>query len=109
MQRTGRANFYRTISPCPQTSRIVGFRLFIMPRALAALIRFLVGALIGCLLLAVVGMLLGTITLAVYRHAHPESGLGAVAGGFSEAGVFLVPLLSGILAVLLGQRSRQSR
>jgi hypothetical protein len=80
-----------------------------MPNALATLRRFLLGALIGCLLLAVVGMLLGAITLAVYRHAHPESGIGAVAGGFSEGAVFLVPLLSGIIAVLLGQRSRHSR
>jgi hypothetical protein len=34
-----------------------------------------VGALAGCLLLAMMAM------LATYRHTHPGSGIGAVAGG----------------------------
>jgi hypothetical protein len=80
-----------------------------MPKPLVTFMIFVVGALSGCLLLAVMGMLLGAITLATYRHTHPGLGLGAVAGGLSEVSVLLVPILSGIIAVLLGERRRHSR
>jgi len=80
-----------------------------MPKPLVTLLVFVVGAMAGCLLLVVMGVLLGAIALATYRHTHPGSGIGAVAGGLSEVSVVLVPILSGIIAVLLGQRNRQTR
>jgi uncharacterized membrane protein AbrB (regulator of aidB expression) len=80
-----------------------------MPKPLVTFLLFLLGALAGCLLLIVSGMLLGAIMLATYRHTHPDAGLGAVAGGLSEVSVLLVPILSGIIAVLVGRTRRRTR
>ncbi len=80
-----------------------------MPKALFTFLIFLLGALAGSVLAAVIALLLGVIALASYRHTHPGTGIGAVAGGVSEASVLLVPILSGIVAVLLAKRSRYNR
>jgi hypothetical protein len=80
-----------------------------MPKPLVTFVLFLAGALAGCLLLIVSGMLLAAITMATYRHTHTNAGLGAVAGGLSEVSVLLVPILSGIVAVLVGKMRRRTR
>ena len=74
-----------------------------MPRLLITLLIFVAGALAGFVLLVLVGMIMA----APYQHTQP--GLGAVAGGLSEVSVLLVPILSGVIAVLLKDRSRRRR
>jgi hypothetical protein len=75
-------------------------------RPLFIFLTFVAGSLAGCVLLIVLAVLLGVITIALYQRAHP--GIGAVAGGLSEISVALVPVLSGIIAILLARQSRSS-
>jgi hypothetical protein len=39
--------------------------------------------------------------MAIYRHNHPSSGIGAVAGSISETAVIAIPILWGIIGTLI--------
>ncbi len=71
--------------------------LICVRKLLIAIAAFTVAAVSGVVLLAVVSILLVLPQIARVR----ASGIGAVAGGISEAAVLLVPLLSGVLGVIL--------
>jgi hypothetical protein len=54
---------------------------------------------LGIVLLLLVTVAIGFIQIAIQQRNH--SGIGAVAGGISEALVLLVPLLCGVIGVLI--------
>ncbi len=64
-------------------------------------VSFVAGALLGT------GSLLGVVSLVSlafsFAHRNDHAGIGAVAGGLSEAVVTLVPVLFGIIGVLAVQ------
>ena len=70
-----------------------------MRKALIATVAFIASAILGTVLLLLIAMAVGYILIAIYQRNHP--GLGAVAGGISEAAVLLVPILCGVIGTLI--------
>jgi hypothetical protein len=68
-----------------------------MRKLLIAVAAFVLAAVCGVILLAVTSIL---FTLPQIARLHSQ-GIGAVAGGLSATAVFLVPILSGVLGVIL--------
>ena len=73
-----------------------------MRKPLVAAIAFILSAVLGVILLLLAGIAIGFVPLAIEQHKHP--GIGAVAGGISEASVTAVPILCGIIGMLLSLR-----
>ena len=70
-----------------------------MRKPLIATVAFIASAIFGPGLLLIIVMLIGYVWMAISQHN--QSGLGAVAGGISEAAVLLVPILCGIIGTLI--------
>ena len=70
-----------------------------MRKPLIAAVAFIASAILGPVLLLIIVMLIGYVWMAISQHN--QSGLGAIAGGISEAAVLLVPILCGIIGTLI--------
>ena len=78
-----------------------------MRKPLVLTLAFIVSMALGAVLLLFVTLGIGFIQIAIQQRNH--SGIGAVAGGISEAMVLLVPLLCGIIGVLITLRRLERR
>jgi len=70
-----------------------------MRKPLIAAVAFIASAILGPVLLLIIVMLIGYVWMALSQHN--QSGIGAVAGGISEAAVLLVPILCGVIGTLI--------
>jgi hypothetical protein len=73
-----------------------------MRKPIALTVAFVVSAVLGAVLLLLIAGAIGFIQVAIQQRNH--SGIGAVAGGISEALVLLVPLLCGVIGTLVTLR-----
>jgi hypothetical protein len=73
-----------------------------MRKPLVAAIAFILSAVLGVILLLLVRIAIGFVQIAIQQHKHP--GIGAIAGGISEASVTTTPILCGILGMFLSLR-----
>jgi hypothetical protein len=78
-----------------------------MRKPLILTLSFLVSMVVGVVLLLLLTVVVGLVQLAFVRHS--QSGIGAVAGGISEASVLLVPLLIGVIGTLITLRRIERR
>jgi hypothetical protein len=78
-----------------------------MRKPIALTIAFVVSAVLGALLLLLIVVGIGFIQIAIQQRN--QSGIGAVAGGISEALVFLMPLLCGVIGTLITLRRIEHR
>jgi hypothetical protein len=78
-----------------------------MRKPLVLTLAFIVSMVLGTVLLLLITFGIGFIQIAIQQRNH--SGIGAVAGGISEALVLLVPLLCGIIGVLITLRRLDRR
>jgi hypothetical protein len=78
-----------------------------MRKPLVLTLAFIVSMVLGTVLLLLITVGIGFIQIAIQQRNY--SGIGAVAGGISEAMVFLVPLLCGIIGVLITLRRLDRR
>jgi hypothetical protein len=72
-----------------------------MRRSLIVIAAFITSAILGTVLLLLVSMAVGYVQIAIDRHNHPGSGIGAVVGSISETIVFAIPILCGIIGTLI--------
>jgi hypothetical protein len=78
-----------------------------MRKPLVLTVTFVVSMVLGTVLLLLIAAGIGFIQTAIQLRNH--SGIGAVAGGISEAMVLLVPLLGGVIGVLITLRRLDRR
>lgn len=78
-----------------------------MRKPLILTLAFVVSMVLGVVLLLLIIAVVGFVQVAIQQHGH--SGIGAVAGGISEASVLLVPLLFGVIGVLITLRRIERR
>jgi hypothetical protein len=78
-----------------------------MRKPLVLTLAFIVSMVLGAVLLLLITATIGFIQIAIQQRNH--SGIGAVAGGISEATVLLVPLLFGVIGVLITLRRIERR
>jgi hypothetical protein len=78
-----------------------------MRKPLVLTLAFIVSMVFGTVLLLLITVGIGFIQITIQQRNH--YGIGAVAGGISEAMVLLVPLLCGIIGVLIALRRLERR
>jgi uncharacterized membrane protein YsdA (DUF1294 family) len=78
-----------------------------MRKPLILTLAFVISMVLGVVLLLLIITAIGFIQIASQQRNH--SGIGAVAGGISEATVLLVPLLFGVIGVLITLRQIERR
>ena len=78
-----------------------------MRRPLILRVAFIGSMVLGVVLLLLITVVIGFVQIAIQPRSH--SGIGAVAGGISEASVLLVPLLFGVIGVLFTLRRIERR
>ena len=78
-----------------------------MRKPVVLTLAFIVSMMLGTVPLLLITVGIGFIRVAIQQRNH--SGIGAVAGGISEAMLLLVPLLCGIIGVLITLRRLDQR
>ena len=78
-----------------------------MRKPLILTLAFFISMVFGIVLLLLIITAIGFVQIAIQQRNH--SGIGAVAGGISEATVLLVPFLIGVIGVLITLRQIECR